>query len=189
MNIGYERKSTRRQKSDLQTDSLNESECEIVFSDTWTGANMKRPDFERMMAMLRKGDKVIVWKLDRLGRSLKDLIQIVEDLHEKGVHFKCQYMDFDTTTAAGMMFFQVMGAMAEFELSLIHERTMAGLAAARGRGRVGGRPKGLLKENKSKPTLVKSLYKEGDKSVVEIMSLLGIKSKATFYKFLNLKDE
>lgn len=184
MTIGYERKSRKKQKTDLQSDSLKIEECEMVFTDTWTGTNRDRPEFEKMMAMLRKGDKVVVWKLDRLGRSLKDLISIINEFKDKGIDFKCQFLNIDTSTPSGMLFFHILGAMAEFEVALIHERTQAGLEAARSRGRIGGRPKGISKEALQKAKIAKTLYDAKQMSVTEIMSSLGYKSKATFYSHI-----
>src|SRR5664280_2379752 len=138
--IGYARVSTDDQNADLQKDALKKAGCIKVFTDKASGSLASRPQLDRMLDQLRPGDVVVVWRLDRLGRSLKNLIALVEGLAEREVGFRSLSESIDTTTANGKLFFSLMGALAEFERDLIRERTMAGLAAARARGRVGGRP-------------------------------------------------
>src|SRR5664279_770649 len=138
--LGYARVSTDDQDASLQVDALKAAGCIKVFTDKASGALASRPQLDRMLDHLRPGDIVVVWRLDRLGRSLKNLIALVEDLAEKGVGFRSLTESIDTTTANGKLFFSIMGALAEFERDLVRERTMAGLEAARARGRVGGRP-------------------------------------------------
>jgi DNA invertase Pin-like site-specific DNA recombinase len=138
--IGYARVSTTDQKAELQVDALTAAGCDRVFTDKASGSLASRLQLDRMLDQLRPGDVVVVWRLDRLGRSLKNLIAMVEDLAERGVGFRSLTESIDTTTANGKLFFSIMGALAEFERELIRERTLAGLEAARARGRVGGRP-------------------------------------------------
>ena len=139
MLIGYARVSTGDQNLDLQKNALIRAECELIFDDMASGKNAKRPGLKRAMRRLKPGDTLIVWKLDRLGRSVRDLITLVSDLQARGVHFRSLTDSIDTSTAAGRFFFHVMSALAEMERELIVERTLAGLAAARAQGRIGGR--------------------------------------------------
>ena len=132
--IGYARVSTTDQNAALQIDALTEAGCGRVFTDKASGSLANRPQLDRMLDHLRPGDVVVVWRLDRLGRSLKNLIALVEELKEKGVGLRSLSESIDTTTANGKLFFSIMGALAEFERELISERTMAGLEAARARG-------------------------------------------------------
>ena len=128
--IGYARVSTTDQKAELQIDALKAAGCQRVFTDKASGSLTSRPQLDRMLDHLREGDVVVVWRLDRLGRSLKNLIALVEDLADRGVGFRSLSESIDTTTANGKLFFSIMGALAEFERELIRERTMAGLEAA-----------------------------------------------------------
>src|SRR5689334_18321537 len=148
MNIGYARISTGEQLLDLQRDALTAAGCESIFTDTLTGARASRPGLDEALSYIRKGDTLVVWRLDRLGRSLKHLIETVAALEEQGIGFKSLTEQIDTTTSGGKLIFHVFGALAEFERDLIQERTQAGLRAARARGRVGGRPKKLADPKK-----------------------------------------
>ena len=139
MLIGYARVSTQDQDPTLQLDALNAAGCEKIFTEHMTGANRDRPELNAALTYLREGDTLVVWKLDRLARSLKQLIETVEAMEERGIGFKSLTENIDTTTAGGLLVFHLFGALAQFERSLIQERTSAGLAAARARGRVGGR--------------------------------------------------
>ena len=139
MIIGYARVSTQDQNPELQLDALHGRGCEQVFRDAATGMLRERPELTACLRTVRKGDTLVVWKLDRLARSLKDLVEIVHDLNERGVGFQSLTEAIDTTSTGGRLVFHIFGALAEFEHSLIRERTMAGLAAARARGRKGGR--------------------------------------------------
>ena len=139
MKIGYARISTIQQDTDLQLAALNEVLCERIYEDIYTGKSKERPELSRMLDTLRTGDVVVVWKLDRLGRSLKDLIEILDDFKSKGIEFVSLSEKIDTTSAVGELTFHIIGAMAQFERNLISERTKAGLAAARARGKKGGR--------------------------------------------------
>ncbi|MCK6049535.1 recombinase family protein [Klebsiella variicola] len=139
MLIGYARVSTGDQNLDLQKNALVRAECEQIFEDTASGKNARRPGLRRAIRRLKPGDSLVVWKLDRLGRSVHDLISLVSELQDKGIHFRSLTDSIDTSTPAGRFFFHVMSALAEMERELIVERTRAGLAAAREQGRVGGR--------------------------------------------------
>ena len=143
MIIGYARVSTQDQNPQLQLDALNGVTCEQVFHETATGTFRDRPELTACLRTLRKGDSLVVWKLDRLARSLKDLVEIVHDLNQRGVGFRSLTESIDTTSSGGRLVFHIFGALAEFEHSLIKERTIAGLAAARARGRKGGRKPAL----------------------------------------------
>ena len=143
MIIGYARVSTQDQNPHLQLDALNGAACEQVFHETATGTFRDRPELTACLRTLRKGDSLVVWKLDRLARSLKDLVEIVHDLNQRGIGFRSLTEAIDTTSSGGRLVFHIFGALAEFEHSLIKERTIAGLAAARARGRKGGRKPAL----------------------------------------------
>lgn len=179
MKIGYARISTAEQNADLQRDALTAAGCEKIFVDIISGAKSERPQLQKLKEILRPGDKVMVWRLDRMGRSLGDLISLVNYFHEQGVEFTSLQEKIDTSSAGGMLVFQIFGAMAEFERNLIRERTNAGLSAARARGRVGGRP---VKLSASKKDIAKKLY--NDKvSIAEICETLKV-SKSTLYRYL-----
>jgi DNA invertase Pin-like site-specific DNA recombinase len=178
--IGYARVSTDDQNADLQRDALKKAGCIKVFTDKASGSLASRPQLDRMLDQLRPDDVVVVWRLDRLGRSLKNLIALVEDLAEKGVGFRSLSESIDTTTASGKLFFSVMGALAEFERDLIRERTNAGLAAARARGRVGGRPPVMTPE---KVKVARQLYDSKEHTVEAIAKTLGV-SRKTVYRHL-----
>jgi DNA invertase Pin-like site-specific DNA recombinase len=180
MHIGYARVSTHDQNLDLQRDALRAAGCEKVFEDQASGAKTARPGLDAALDALRSGDTLVVWRLDRLGRSLSHLIATVGELQERGVGFKSLQESIDTTSSTGNLVFQIFGAIAEFERNLIRERTQAGLAAARARGRKGGRP---LKLNANKQELLYQLYDAREKSIREICELLGI-SKKTLYEYL-----
>jgi DNA invertase Pin-like site-specific DNA recombinase len=148
MKIGYIRVSKQEQNEALQRDALQAAGCEKYFSDKMTGSTFERKGLEELLAFVRSGDTVVVWKLDRLGRSLKDLIETLNLLKNRGVDFASLTESIDTTTSGGKLIFHLMGALAEFERDLIRERTNAGLAAARARGRIGGRPRRLVTSGK-----------------------------------------
>lgn len=181
MLIGYARVSTFEQNASLQIDALNEAGCKRIFQDRVSGAKADRPGLHEAIEYLRTGDSLVVWRLDRLGRSLKHLIETVAVLEAKGIGFQSLQESIDTTTSGGRLIFHIFGALAEFERNLIRERTMAGLAAARARGRRGGRPKAL-----TDPLKIESLYKlydEGKYSIKDICRVSGI-SKSTLYAYL-----
>lgn len=181
MKIGYIRVSKQEQNESLQRDALKEAECEKYFSDKMTGSTFERKGLEELLAFVRSGDTVIVWKLDRLGRSLKDLIETLNLLKSRGVDFISLTESIDTTTPSGKLIFHLMGALAEFERDLIRERTNAGLAAARARGRVGGRPRRLA--TNGKVALARRLFADPNHSIPEICSTLGI-SRSTLYRYV-----
>jgi len=138
--IGYARVSTDDQNLDLQRDALRQAGCSTIYEEAASGKNAVRPELEQCRKALRAGDTLVVWRLDRLGRSLPDLVQIVADLEQRGVHFESLTEKIETGSAAGKLQFHVFAALAEFERGLIRERTRAGLDAARARGRAAGNP-------------------------------------------------
>jgi DNA invertase Pin-like site-specific DNA recombinase len=151
-----------------------------------SGSKFDRPELQMMQSQLREGDTVVIDKLDRLGRSLKDLISIVQGFQDKGVAFVSLKDNMDTSTPSGKLIFHIFASLAEFERELISERTKAGLTAARARGRLGGRPKGLSDEAKRIALAAETLYKSGDHSITEIYRQLGI-SKPTLYNYLKYR--
>jgi len=179
MNIGYARVSTGEQTLDLQKDALQAAGCESIHTDVISGTKESRPGLDTALLYIRKGDTLVVWRLDRLGRSLKHLIQVVTELQERGVGFRSLTEQIDTTTSGGKLIFHVFGALAEFERDLISERTNAGLRAARARGRLGGRPKKLA--DPKKLALAQRMYDEGGTDIATICQTLGI-SRATLYR-------
>ena len=181
MLIGYARVSTIEQDVALQTDALQQAGCERIFQDKVSGARSDRPGLQEALNYARKGDSIVVWRLDRLGRSLKHLIETVGQLEEKGIGFRSLQEAIDTTTSGGRLIFHIFGALAEFERNLIRERTIAGLEAARARGRLGGRPRKL---DAKKTELAYRLYDEKKHTVTEICQMLGI-SKPTLYAYLS----
>lgn len=180
MLIGYARVSTDDQHLDLQRDALAKVGCERVFEDTASGAKAERVGLTALLGILRSGDTVVVWRLDRLGRSLKDLIHLVERLDGVGVALRSVQENIDTASVGGRLVFHVFGALAEFERNLIRERTQAGLSAARARGRKGGRKRRLSAE---KQALALRLYHERKHTVEEICRLMGV-GKSTLYNYL-----
>jgi DNA invertase Pin-like site-specific DNA recombinase len=156
MIIGYARVSTLDQDTALQLDALAKVNCERIYQESASGASRERPELKHCLDTLRKGDTLIVWRLDRLGRSLKDLVGIISELEAMGVGFRSLTEAIDTTSAGGKLVFHLFAALSEFERSLIQERTKAGLAAARARGRKGGRPKKLTSNqiNKARAMLL-----------------------------------
>jgi DNA invertase Pin-like site-specific DNA recombinase len=183
MHIGYARVSTKEQHLDLQLDALKSAGCETIYPETASGAKAERNELDRLLSQVRKGDVIVIWKLDRLGRSLKHLVEVVTTLMEKGVGLKSLHDPIDTTTAQGRLIFNIFASLAEFERDLIRERTNAGLQAARARGRMGGRPKGLSAAAHKKAIAAEALYKEGKLSVADIARNQNI-SKATLYSYL-----
>jgi DNA invertase Pin-like site-specific DNA recombinase len=180
MKIGYARVSTLDQNPDLQKDALEKAGCEKVIVDQISGTVAHRPGLEKVKELLRKGDTLVVWRLDRMGRSLRDLIDWVRYLDEQGVGLQSLHEAIDTSTPTGKLTFHLFGALAEFERNLIQERTQAGLAAARARGRRGGRRKTLDADNRG---LAVDLYQEKKMPVGKICELMGI-SKPTLYSYV-----
>jgi DNA invertase Pin-like site-specific DNA recombinase len=185
MLIGYARVSTNEQNLDLQRDALRNAgvSAKHIFTDKITGTKQERPGLEAALSHLRDGDTFVVWRLDRLGRSLKHLIETVTALKQQHITFKSITENIDTSTATGELVFHLFGALAEFERNLITERTMAGLEAARARGRRGGRPK--LNPACSKIAMAKKLYADQTNTIRDICKTLHI-SRATLYRYLNM---
>lgn len=183
MKVGYARVSTNNQNLELQIDALEKAGCEKIYRDIASGARTERPSLNEMVNNLRPGDVLVIWKLDRLGRSLNHLIGLVNDLIEKKIGLQSLNDPIDTTTAQGRLSFNLFASLAEFERDLIRERTQAGLSAARARGRNGGRPKGLPKKAEATACAAETLYKEGVLTVDEISKKLGI-AKSTLYSYL-----
>jgi DNA invertase Pin-like site-specific DNA recombinase len=183
MLIGYARVSTDDQKLDLQIDALKLAGCEKIFDDYMSGVKAERPGLTKALEMCRAGDTLVVWRLDRLGRSLKNLIELAEGLKQREIGLRSLQEAIDTTTSGGQLIFHMFGALAEFERNLLRERTKAGLNAARARGRTGGRPKAL---DAKKRELTQKLYAEKQHSIGEICSMMGI-GKTTLYKYLDDK--
>src|SRR5262245_31103655 len=185
MLIGYARVSTNEQNLDLQRDALLKAGvlAKDIYTDKVTGVKAERPGLTLALSHLREGDTFIVWRLDRLGRSLKHLIETVTELKEQGVAFKSLTENIDTSTATGTLVFQIFGALAEFERNLITERTIAGLDAARARGRTGGRPR--RNPQSGRVAMAKKLYRDRTLSMPEILKTLNV-SKATLYRWLDL---
>ncbi len=186
--IGYARVSTSDQELALQLDALMEQGCQRdhIFIDYSSGAKAQRPGLDDCLRVLEEGDLLLVWRLDRLGRSMPHLVRVIETLREKGVGFRsiCDGI-IDTTTASGELIFNMFSALAQFEQRLIQERTRAGLAAARARGRTGGRKP--LNPDDPRVQTAKAMYKEKRVAIKDICQTLRI-SRSTFYRFLALEE-
>src|SRR3954463_5476033 len=180
MLVGYARVSTYDQMLDLQHDALTKAGCTKIYTDTASGAQTEREGLTEALSYVRAGDTLVVWKLDRLGRSLKDLIERIRELNARKIGFKSLTEQIDTTTSGGKLIFHIFGALAEFERDIIRERTNAGLEAARTRGKLGGRPLALSPE---KIKLAKKLYADKSMSVAEICKMLGI-SRHTLQRYV-----
>ncbi len=181
MLIGYERVSTDDQNLNLQHDALKQAGCDRIFSDKMSGTKADRPGLKEAFDYVRSGDTLVVWRLDRLGRSLKDLIALVEDLERREIGFRSLQESIDTTTSGGKLIFHLFGALAEFERNLIRERTQAGLQAARARGRTGGRRPKLTQQQIE---IGRSLAADPTRSVTSICEHLQI-SRPTFYRYIH----
>lgn len=180
MLIGYARVSTHDQTLNLQKDALEKIGCTKIFTDTASGAKADRIGLEEALNYVREGDTLVVWRLDRLGRSLKHLIETITELNNRKIGFKSVTEHIDTTTSGGKLVFHVFGALAEFERDIVRERTQAGLQAARARGRKGGRPKALTGK---KITHLQELYNNKNNFISEICKTLNI-SRATLYRYI-----
>lgn len=187
--FGYARVSTLDQNLQLQQDALLKFGCDKVFFEKVSGKDLERVELKKLLAGLRENDVLVVFKLDRLARSLKDLIDLLGQLEKLKVDFVSLSDGINTSTAVGKLMFQVVGAFAEFERNIISERTKAGLESARARGKIGGKPKGLSDSARKKAVRVKELYDEKSLTVDEICRLIKIGSKATFYKYLKFESE
>src|SRR6202140_4920941 len=185
MLIGYARVSTQDQTLNLQKDALEKAGCSPIFTDTISGATTERHGLIAAVAYVRAGDTLVVWRLDRLGRSLKHLIDTITDLNNRNIGFKSITENIDTTTSGGKLIFHIFGALAEFERDIIRERTKAGLAAARARGRLGGRPKAL---NPKKASIAQALYNDTTNSINDICKTLNI-SRATLYRYIHVDQK
>jgi DNA invertase Pin-like site-specific DNA recombinase len=186
MKIGYARVSTQDQDLALQLDALQAAGCGKIYKEKMTGSTRDRPELQKLLDQLREGDVVVIWKLDRLARSLKDLVNLVNEIQEKGGALHSLNDQIDTTTPHGKFTFHVFAALAEFERDIIRERTKAGLTAARARGRVGGRPKGLSKKAQHTAIIAEKLYQERELTVKEICDQLSI-SRGTLYNYLRFR--
>ena len=180
--IGYARVSTGDQSLTLQIDALEEVGCERVFQDQVSGIVNTRPNLNQALNFARPGDTLVVWRLDRLSRSLRDLIETVTLLESRGVQLKSLHESIDTASSSGKLIFHLFGALAEFERNLIKDRTLAGLQAARARGRKGGRPPSLDAEKRK---LAVKLYNDKNYSVNQVCQVMGI-SKPTLYKYVRV---
>ncbi|MBF0299968.1 MAG: recombinase family protein [Oligoflexia bacterium] len=181
MRIGYARVSTSDQKFDLQIDALEKSGCDKIFKEVVGGVKTEKKELNELLKQARENDTLVVWRLDRLGRSLKDLILFINNLKEKKIFFKSIVESIDTSTPTGEFFFHITGAFAQLERNLIHERTMAGLVAARARGRLGGRPKVIDKETLK---VALSMYETQKIPISDICDRLKIKQRS-FYRYLS----
>jgi DNA invertase Pin-like site-specific DNA recombinase len=184
MLIGYARVSTVDQTLALQQDALEKAGCDKIFTDTASGAKAERIGLADAVAYAREGDILVVWRLDRLGRSLKHLIETVTALNNRKIGFKSITEAIDTTTSGGKLIFHIFGALAEFERDIIRERTQAGLTAARARGRKGGRPRVLTPR---KAQMAQALYNDKTNTINDICRTLNI-SRATLYRYLNARQ-
>jgi len=180
--IGYARVSTDDQHLDLQRDALTQAACSLIYEEAFSGKNAVRPELVQCLKALRSGDTLVVWRLDRLGRSLSDLVKIVAELEQRGVHFESLTEKIETGSAAGKLQFHVFAALAEFERALIRERTQAGLAAVRARGRAGGR-KPKLDDKQVRE--IKALLRDPAIQVAEVARRYGV-SRTTLYKHVGV---
>jgi len=178
--LGYARVSTSEQNPDLQVDELTAAGCWKIWTDQASGALDRRPQLDEVLEQLRPGDTLVVWRLDRLGRSLRHLIEVVTGLNERGVGFRSLRESIDTTTAGGRLVFHLFGALAQFEREIIRDRTVAGLTAARARGRVGGRPSKLTAEQRRQ---ARKMYDARELTVQQIGQVLGV-SRTSIYRAL-----
>lgn len=184
MIIGYARVSTQEQNLQMQIDALSEAGCFEIFEEKISGTKKERPELNAMLKTLRPGDRVVVYKLDRISRSTKHLIELSELFEEKEVEFVSLQDNIDTSTPMGRFFFRVMASIAELERDIVSERTKSGLAAARARGRNGGRPK----VNQKKLELAMKMYQSKDYSIKQIVEATGI-SQATLYRYINDQEK
>jgi len=184
MNVGYARVSTLEQNLDLQKDALTKAGCERIFADRISGAKSVRPGLTEALSFVREGDVLVVWKLDRLGRSLQQLIETVTGLAARGIEFRSLTEQIDTTTPGGKLIFHIFGSLAEFERDLIRERSKAGVAAARARGRIGGRPRAEALNDEKKLALARSLYNDKNNTIETICKTLKV-SRATLYRYIS----
>lgn len=174
--LGYARVSTRDQDAALQHDALTAAGCEKIFTDQSSGSIVMRPELERLLDYARRGDVIVVWRLDRFGRSIRHLIEQMDDLESRGIHFVSLQEAIDTTTPTGKLTFHIFSALAEFERSLIVERTRAGLEAARARGRLGGRPRKITPMQRK---AICQMYAAGGHTGQQIADILALPAPAS----------
>ena len=187
MKIGYARVSTKDQNLDLQIDALTKYECDEIFQEK-ISSGKERPELLKVLKYLRTGDIFVVWRMDRIGRSLVELLNIINDLNKRNISFVSIMDNIDTTSSMGKFQLSIFGAFSEYEKNLISERTRAGLEAAKKKGVVGGRPKGLTEEILKKAKLVEKLYSLGELTIVEVCKNQKI-SRATFYRYMKICEE
>ena len=184
MQIGYVRVSKNEQNYELQIEALKKAGCEEIFKEKISGAEKERPQYLKMTEMLRKGDIVTVWRIDRLGRTTLELIKLMVEFREKGIEFKSIVEGIDTSTSMGRIWYMLSSIFAENEREIIRERTKAGLVSARARGKIGGRPKGLSEKAMKLASTAATLYNAKDLSTEEICKVLKIGSRTTLYRYL-----
>lgn len=187
MKYGYARVSTKDQILDLQIDALKQAGCNKIFREIVSGSRSDRPEWLKLLDEIQEGDTLVIWKLDRMGRSLHHLVTIVNELVSKNIDIISLQDPLNTTTAQGRLIFNMFASLAEFEKDLIRERTMAGLKSARARGRMGGRPKGLSEKAKKAACTAEALYLQKELTSDEIAEQLDI-SKTTLYKYLRSRN-
>lgn len=187
MKYGYARVSTKDQVLDLQINALKQAGCNKIFQEIVSGSKSDRPEWLKLLSELKQGDTLVIWKLDRMGRSLHHLVATVNDLVSKNIDIISLQDPLNTTNAQGRLIFNMFASLAEFEKDLIRERTMAGLKSARARGRLGGRPKGLSEKAKRTACTAEALYKQKELTSDEIAEQLNI-SKTTLYKYLRSRN-
>jgi DNA invertase Pin-like site-specific DNA recombinase len=180
MKVGYVRVSRQDQNPDLQLRELGEAGCEKIFEEKVSSRKERRPVLKEALDYVRAGDVLVVWRLDRLGRSLQELIELVNDLQQRGVEFKSLRESLDSTTPGGKLIFHVFASIAEFERDIIRERTIAGLEAARARGRKGGRKRAM---DQKKVALASAMLKDHSNSVTDVCEALGV-SRSTLYRYV-----
>ena len=187
MQYGYARISTKDQCFNLQIDALKKSGSETIFQEIAKGSRQDRPELNKLLEIIKEGDSITIWKLDRLGRSLHHLIKIVNELNNKNIGLISLNDPINTTTVQGQFMFNLFASLAEFERDVIYERTIAGLKSARARGRMGGRPKGISDYAKQKACAAEALYKQNELTSEQIAKQLKI-SKPTLYKYLKYRN-
>jgi len=187
MKIGYARVSTAEQNLDLQLEALEKEQCDMIFKEK-ISAVKERPELKKMLDYLRDGDTVVIWKLDRLGRTLRNLVEILDTFKNRNIELISLSDGINSNSPIGQLFLQISGMFAEFERNIIIERTRAGLASARNRGVKLGRPKGISEKRKQTAITAQQLYSNGEMTIREICRMLNI-STATLYSYLNYKGE
>jgi DNA invertase Pin-like site-specific DNA recombinase len=184
MIFGYVRVAKNEQNQDLQFDALRKAGCEKIFHEKVSGASMERPEYAKMISELRKGDIIVVWRIDRLGRATHELIKLMVEWKEMGVDFQSISEGIDTSTKMGRLWYMLSSVFAENEREILMERTLAGMLAACARGRVGGRPRGLTQKSRELASLAATLYESRKYTAKQICDQLKIGSKATLYNYL-----